>query len=311
MTTENDTPRGDKPPQGGFMRISELSERSGVPRTTIHYYLREGLLHGPVKTSRTMAYYDHSHLQRLQAIAKVKQETKLPTSALKAHLEGPAHSHTGKPDPAPDAGSVVAHDLKKQKRRKIMDAALSLFTTKGYHYTNVKEITREAGISTGTFYLYFSDKRQLFIEVVEQIFRKMRAGARVAAEKEADELKRMGMGYELFFEFFEKYGPILYQARVARIEDRGFSSESLNRAYRELLAPVMKHIQERGEIGHMRKVDPDLMAYTFAGVMLMLSARKGFDSKYNTTQILHFLMDLLFNGIMPGPGKPEPPRVSE
>src|SRR5262249_5665977 len=45
-----------KPPPRGI-RMAELSLRSGVPRETIHFYLREGLLQRPVKGGATVAYY--------------------------------------------------------------------------------------------------------------------------------------------------------------------------------------------------------------------------------------------------------------
>src|SRR5690606_7052378 len=50
------------------MRISELSQTSGVPTATIKYYLREGLLHEGELTSATQAQYDDSHLSRLALI---------------------------------------------------------------------------------------------------------------------------------------------------------------------------------------------------------------------------------------------------
>jgi DNA-binding transcriptional MerR regulator len=50
------------------MRISELSQRSGVPVATIKFYLREHLLHDGELTSATQARYDESHLARLQLI---------------------------------------------------------------------------------------------------------------------------------------------------------------------------------------------------------------------------------------------------
>jgi DNA-binding transcriptional MerR regulator len=50
------------------VRISELSQRSGVPVATIKYYLREGLLHEGVRTSATQAQYDPSHETRLGLI---------------------------------------------------------------------------------------------------------------------------------------------------------------------------------------------------------------------------------------------------
>jgi AcrR family transcriptional regulator len=39
-----------------------------------------------------------------------------------------------------------------------------LFSQKGYHHTNSKEITAAAGVATGSFYAYFKDKREIFIE---------------------------------------------------------------------------------------------------------------------------------------------------
>ena len=50
------------------MRISELSQRSGVPVATVKFYLREGLLHDGELTAATQARYDESHLERLRLI---------------------------------------------------------------------------------------------------------------------------------------------------------------------------------------------------------------------------------------------------
>lgn len=50
------------------MRISELSERSGLSVPSIKYYLREGLLHRGERTSPNQARYDESHLNRLRLV---------------------------------------------------------------------------------------------------------------------------------------------------------------------------------------------------------------------------------------------------
>lgn len=50
------------------MRISALSEATGVPVATIKYYLREGLLPPGERTSATQARYDAGHVARLQLI---------------------------------------------------------------------------------------------------------------------------------------------------------------------------------------------------------------------------------------------------
>lgn len=56
------------------MRMRELSERSGLPRTTIHHYIREGLLPPARKSAPNAAEYDDAHLQRLRMITTLRGE---------------------------------------------------------------------------------------------------------------------------------------------------------------------------------------------------------------------------------------------
>lgn len=54
-----------------------------------------------------------------------------------------------------------------EKKNAIILAAIELFSEKGIHNTNSREIVSKAGVSVGSFYSYFSDKKALFIEVLE------------------------------------------------------------------------------------------------------------------------------------------------
>lgn len=47
---------------------------------------------------------------------------------------------------------------KLQKQTSLLNTAFHLFTTKGVNKTSIAEISKEAGIAKGTFYLYFKDK---------------------------------------------------------------------------------------------------------------------------------------------------------
>ena len=50
---------------------------------------------------------------------------------------------------------------KLQKRTSLLNTAFNLFTTKGVSKTSIAEISKNAGIAKGTFYLYFKDKYDL------------------------------------------------------------------------------------------------------------------------------------------------------
>ncbi|MFO8150211.1 MAG: TetR/AcrR family transcriptional regulator [Trueperaceae bacterium] len=55
-----------------------------------------------------------------------------------------------------------------ERRRQILDAALTLFAHHGYAGTTTKAIAREAGITEGLIYHYFGGKAELLVELAKQ-----------------------------------------------------------------------------------------------------------------------------------------------
>jgi len=56
-----------------------------------------------------------------------------------------------------------------QKRKKTIDKAWELFAKNGYEETKVEDITKDLGISKGSFYTYFATKEELLYEVLKKI----------------------------------------------------------------------------------------------------------------------------------------------
>jgi AcrR family transcriptional regulator len=68
-------------------------------------------------------------------------------------------------------GSQVApkQARSKQTREKIVQAAIEMFEQRGYEKTTSNDIASEAGVSVGSFYVYFSDKRQLLLTIFDRL----------------------------------------------------------------------------------------------------------------------------------------------
>lgn len=62
---------------------------------------------------------------------------------------------------------------KQESRRKLMAAARKLFVERGYHETRPQDISRNAGVGHGTFYLHFEDKLDCFIAFTEEAAREL------------------------------------------------------------------------------------------------------------------------------------------
>ena len=62
---------------------------------------------------------------------------------------------------------IPKQDRAVKAKQAILVAAMEFFSKKGFHKTNSKEIAAAAGVSIGTFYSYYPDKRELFKEAVQ------------------------------------------------------------------------------------------------------------------------------------------------
>jgi AcrR family transcriptional regulator len=136
------------------LTISQLEEQSGVPRTTVYYYIRRGLLSPPWKSSATRATYQEHHLERLRAIARMK-DGGLSLDAIESTLAGEPEP----PAPSPDYRS----EREDQIRHQILDAAARHFATKGYSGTRIADIISDVGIGKQLFYSLFKTKHELFV----------------------------------------------------------------------------------------------------------------------------------------------------
>jgi DNA-binding transcriptional MerR regulator len=78
----------------GLLKMSELSEQSGVSAGTIKHYLREGLLPEPVRTSRNMAYYPPEFVERIRLIKRLQEDRFMPLRLIKGVMdEDPERAH--------------------------------------------------------------------------------------------------------------------------------------------------------------------------------------------------------------------------
>lgn len=54
------------------------------------------------------------------------------------------------------------------KRKRIMRSATRVFAKRGFYNAKIAEIARDAGVATGTIYLYFNNKDDLLISIFEE-----------------------------------------------------------------------------------------------------------------------------------------------
>ncbi len=288
-------------PQGRTMQISELSRRAGVPRHTIHYYLRKGVLHPSVKVGQTRALYDESHLERLLVIKKVRQRSGSPLSFIAAQFtDGKVEK---KKTAKVKAGGGPARSVSKrakinaEKKQRIMAAGIDLFSSQGYHHTSVKAVVARAGFSTGTFYLHFKSKKDLFSQVVVEAVRASVDRIEKIMRKEKDIFVRNTKRIQELRAHHDLFTEVLTQLRMEMYTDEDYARDRFQKVYFELTRPFIYEIQQALKQRIIRPVDPDLLTFLMIGICDIMLFRQTLDDRYDTNQIIAFVFDVLLDGL--------------
>ncbi len=64
------------------LKIGELSKKTGVPISTIRYYVSNGLLPAPVKVGKQLSHYDENCIHKLQTISYLQENRHFPLSII-------------------------------------------------------------------------------------------------------------------------------------------------------------------------------------------------------------------------------------
>ena len=62
---------------------------------------------------------------------------------------------------------IPQQERSRKTKARILKSAEDLFSKKGFHKTNSKEIAKHAGVAVGNFYAYFKNKKAVLLELLE------------------------------------------------------------------------------------------------------------------------------------------------
>jgi AcrR family transcriptional regulator len=154
-------------------------------------------------------------------------------------------------------------------KQHILDAAEEVFGELGYYEASVSEITRRAGVAQGTFYIYFRSKREIFVELVQDLGERLRAATRTAMADAPDRLEAERRGFAAFFEFAANHHrvySIVQEAERVAPEAAQAYYQGISRGYIRGLSAAM-------EAGEIRSMSPDAVAYALMGIGHFIALR--------------------------------------
>ncbi len=156
--------------------------------------------------------------------------------------------------------------MAKDTRKKIIEAALKLFSKKGYLGATTKEIAREANVAEVTLFRYFSSKEVLFEEVINTYSFLPKLKIIISEIQEKDYIEALKIIAKNFLDLLETNKDLIkimnsemqrYPKQIKKIYENVMDNTI------RLLSEYFKELQKRGIL---KEFDADTGARAFFGM---------------------------------------------
>lgn len=160
-------------------------------------------------------------------------------------------------------------DRGNQTRTRLLEAAEQVFADRGYHDASIVKITEAAGVSQGTFYIYFGGKQEIFDELVIDLNHRVRQAMAEASSQGTGRSDAERRGFEAFFRFTGEH-PALY--RIIR-QAEFVSPHTLRLHYERIVDGYVEGLARAREDGEIADLDPDVAAWALMGAGELIGMR--------------------------------------
>ena len=227
-----------------------------------------------------------------QVLQEVAVQYGMTAESFHALLLGRLLGEVSPASPGPAAARLSTKD-------KILEAALEVFSDKGYHVATVDEIAEHAGLGKGTVYRYFANKEALFNELVRIRLEDLEHRASVVLGSHDDVVRMIIKYLRVYFDFFDQ-NQHLYRVIVQEHLDFGNEMHELyiKKVMRRL--PTLKRkVFEATQQGVFKDVDFQTVFYGVMGfVHGVIQKWLAHDCAYSLLEELPTVVEILFFGFV-------------
>lgn len=154
-------------------------------------------------------------------------------------------------------------------RARILDAAEKVFGEQGFHGTSIVEITRDAGVGLGTFYVYFPSKIEIYRHLLRSRQEEFFAYARAVTDGSGDYRDTLRAAFEALFVWLGNHPFIPRLLREADFIDPGLITD----LYTSPVEEFRKGLERAMDRGDIAKADAEVLAWCITGMSELIAMR--------------------------------------
>ncbi len=184
----------------------------------------------------------------------------------------------------------------KSTRERIMDAALNIFSRKGYYDTRMDEIVEEASTSKGSIYFHFPNKEKLFLALVDQ-FADLLERRVTEAIGDKRGMERVQLALVTVLETFGKYR---LPAKILLVQAVGLGTvfEKKRLEVTDRFADLIRtYLEEAVALGDLKPLDSEVVAHAWMGAIYNVVIQWVYTGEPTQERIVNALLPLLLRSV--------------
>lgn len=185
----------------------------------------------------------------------------------------------------------------EQTRESILDAALNIFSRKGYHDTRLDEIATESHTSKGSIYFHFPNKERLFLALVDQFADLLERRVTEAIAQHGKGMTRVQAALETCLETFGQYRR---PAKILLVQASGLGSvfEQKRMEVNDRFARLIElYLKEAIEVGDIEPIDTEVVAFAWMGAIYSLVIHWVYEGEPAPQRILDALLPMFLKSV--------------
>ncbi|TJY42945.1 TetR/AcrR family transcriptional regulator [Cohnella pontilimi] len=158
------------------------------------------------------------------------------------------------------------------RRRQVIEAAARSFQTFGYKATTMDQIAKLAGVGKGTIYTFFTNKEELFEEIMSGLIAELKEMADKTLRPELPFTDKLMEVLHRLYDYREKHALAVKLAQEVRDIGTPMAREGLDKLELAVVGYIARHVKEAADKGEIKRCDPELTAYVMLKTYLALTA---------------------------------------
>ncbi|MGG6314262.1 TetR/AcrR family transcriptional regulator [Paenibacillus macerans] len=190
------------------------------------------------------------------------------------------------------------------RRKLVVEAAEKSFALFGYKATTMDHVAKIANVAKGTIYTFFTNKEELFDEILRSIISEMRRIIELEVDEEKPFFENLHRAMDALLEFRSEHELLIKLSQEVRDFGTPKAREGLEQVENAILEYLERHLARSVQREEIRPFDPKLVAFVVFKLYIAITSDWNKNNEpLSKGQIKEFIRDFLAGGLMPDNGR--------